>query len=416
MRYFTGVRSAALCALAGLVLVAGGCGRGEDGGGGGGGGESSPGISDSEIKLGASYPLSGPASVYGVIAEGAKARFEVENAKGGVDGRKIELIVLDDAYEPQRAVTNTRKLVEQDQVFALFGSLGTANNLAVWDYVNQQQVPHLFLGTGGSEFGADPGKHPYTIGWQPDYGSEGVAYGEYVKQVKPDAKIAVLVQNDSYGEGMLAGFEKAIEGSGVSIVEKQTYESTDPTVASQMRKLSSTGADVFLNISTPKPAAQSIAFLAKSDWKPLHVISSTSASKTLVFEPVGLAAAKDIVSMRYYKDPGSDLYKDDPAMNEYVDGVKKYSKGDPNDEFVALGWSAAATMIEALKQMQEPTRDSLMDAVKNMDTEIPTLIPGIKVQTSPDDYYPIQSMQIVQFDGEQWQPQGDIIDASTTAE
>jgi branched-chain amino acid transport system substrate-binding protein len=415
MRYLAHLRPAALCALAAFTLLAAGCGREDDGGGGGGGGGSSPGITDKEIKLGSSYPLSGPASAYAVIADGAKARFEAENAKGGVNGRKINLTVLDDGYEPQRAVANVKKLIEQDKVFALFGNLGTANDLATWDYVNQQKVPHLYLGTGGPEFGEDPSKHPYSIGWQPDYRSEGIAYGEYLKRKNAGAKVAVLRQNDAFGDAVFDGFKKATAGSGVKVVSEQSFEVTDATITSQLRKLASSGADTFVDISTPKPGAQAIAFLAKSSWKPLHILGSVAASKNLVFKPVGLENAKGIVSMQYYKDPGSDDFKDDPAMKEYREGVQKYTKADPSDEFVALGWAAASTMVEALKNMKQPTRDSLMDAVKNMDAEIPMLRPGIKVQTSPDDYYPIQSMQIVQFDGEQWRPQGDVIDAAAAA-
>src|SRR3954454_20077230 len=245
MRYLAQLRPTALCALAAFTLLASGCGRADEGGGSNsaGGNASSPGITDKEIKLGASYPLSGPASAYAVIADGAKARFEAENAKGGVNGRKINLTVLDDGYEPQRAVTNTKRLIEQDKVFALFGSLGTANNLAVWDYVNQQKVPHLFLGTGGTQFGEDPAKHPYTMGWQPDYSSEARAYAEYLKESKPNAKVAALYQNDDFGKTLLDSFEKATQGTAIKVTARESYEATDPTITSQMRKLSASGAD-----------------------------------------------------------------------------------------------------------------------------------------------------------------------------
>lgn len=413
MKFTAHIRPAALCALAAMTLLTAGCGgRDDEGSDGDGAGATSPGITETEIKLGASYPLSGPASAYGVIADGAKARFEAANAEGGVNGRKISLKVLDDGYEPQRAVTNTRKLVEVDKVFALFGSLGTANNLAVWDYTNQQKVPHVFLGTGGSEFGEDPKAHPYSIGWQPDYGSEARAYAEYVKGEKPNAKVAVLYQNDDFGKSILEAFEKGVEGSGVQIVAKESYEATDPTITSQMRKLASSGADTFLDATTPKPGAQAIAFIAKSNWKPLHVMGNVSASKNLVFKPVGVENAKGIVSMQYYKDPGSDRFANDAAMKTYKAAVSKYTKADPDDEFAALGWAAASTMVSALKKIENPTREELMNAVKSLDVSIPMLLPGVKVQTSESDYYPIQSLQIVKFDGEQWQPQGEAIDAS----
>src|SRR4051794_16442710 len=230
----------ALIATAAL-LVATACGR-EDSGD-----EQSPGISKDQIKLGGSYPFSGPASAYKSIAEGANAYFDMVNSKGGIDGRKIKFITLDDAYEPPRAVQNARRLVEQEKVFALFNTLGTPNNLAIWDYTNQQKVPHVFVATGASDWGANPDKHPYTIGWQPDYVTEAQTYASYLKQNKPNAKVAVLYQNDGFGKNLLGGFEKAIEGSGIRVVDKKSYEVTDPTVASQIRELAASGADTFLN-------------------------------------------------------------------------------------------------------------------------------------------------------------------------
>jgi branched-chain amino acid transport system substrate-binding protein len=412
------MRFVSMPALLALVIVlASGCGRGDEDGGAGGGSKSaasSPGITDTSIKLGGSYPFSGPASAYASIASGAKARFEAENAKGGVDGRKINFITLDDGYEPQRAVTNARRLVEQEKVFALFNTLGTPNNLAIWDYVNQRKVPHVFVATGASYWGADIAKHPYTIGWQPDYVSEAKGYAEFLKGEKPKAKVAVLYQNDGFGKDLLRGFEKAIKGTDVKIVARESYEVTDPTITSQMRKLAASGGDTFLNITTPKFSAQAIAALAKSDWKPLHILNNVGASKKLVLEPVGLKNAKDVVSMTYFKDPEDPQWADDAAMKEYKAGLKKYEpKADPLDSFCTYGWAAASTMIEALKAMKEPTREALMDAVRNMDVEIPILLPGVKVTTSEDDGYPIQATQIMKFNGENWELQGDVIQSGT---
>ena len=413
------MRFVSMPALLTLVMVlAIGCGRGDEEGGVGGGGKSaaaSPGITDTSIKLGGSYPLSGPASAYASIAAGAEARFEAENAKGGVDGRKISFTTLDDGYEPQRAVTNARRLIERDQVFALFNTLGTPNNLATWDYVNQKKVPHVYLATGASAWGADIDKHPYTIGWQPDYVSEAHTYAEFLKEKKPNAKVAVLYQNDGFGKDLLGGFEKSIAGSAIKVVAKESYEATDPTITSQMRKLGSSGADTFLNITTPKFSAQSIAALAKSDWKPLHILNNVGASKNLVLKPVGLENAKGIYSTAYFKDPEDPKWDDDAAMKEFKAGVKKYEpKANPQETFVAYGWAAASTMIEALKAMKEPTRESLMEAVRNMDVEIPLLLPGIRVKTGEGDGYPIQANQIMRFNGENWELQGDVIDASQT--
>jgi branched-chain amino acid transport system substrate-binding protein len=407
--------SLALFALA--TVLASGCGRSDEDGGVGGGSQTAaaPGVTETSFKLGGSYPFSGPASAYASIASGVKARFAAENAKGGVDGRKIEFVALDDGYEPQRAVTNARRLVEQEKVFALFNTLGTPNNLAIWDYLNQQKVPQLYVATGASAFGADVSAHPFTTGWQPDYVSEAKAYAEFLKSEKPKAKVAVLFQNDGFGKDLLGGFEKAIEGSEIEIVARESYEVTDPTISSQMRKLASSGGDTFLNITTPKFSAQAIAAIAKSDWKPLHILNNVGASKKLVLEPVGLKNAKDIVSMTYFKDPEDPQWADDAAMQEYKAGMKEFEpKADPLEAFCAYGWTAASTMIEALKAMKEPTREALMEAVRNMDVEIPMLLPGVKVTTSgTDDGYPIQATQIMKFNGENWELQGDVIEAGT---
>jgi branched-chain amino acid transport system substrate-binding protein len=410
-----------IVALLGAVLASG-CGRGsEDGGvsaGGGGGADAAPGITEKSIKLGGSYPFSGPASAYASIALGAQARFKAENEQGGVGGRTIEFVTLDDAYEPQRAVTNVRRLVEQDQVFALFNTLGTPNNLAIWDYANSKKVPHVFVATGASNWGADIAAHPYTTGWQPDYVSEANAYAEYLKTEKPGAKVAVLYQNDGFGKDLLGGFEKALEGSDVEVVASESYEVTDPTITSQMRKLAASGADTFLNITTPKFSAQAIAAIAKSDWKPLHILNNVGASKKLVLEPVGLENAEGIVSMAYFKDPEDPQWEADAAMQEYKAGVTKHEpKADPLDTFTTYGWTAASTMIEALKAMKEPTREALMEAVRSMDVEIPMLLPGVRVKMNGEsDTYPIQAAQIMQFDGKNWKLQGEVIESGAANE
>src|SRR5215207_5920704 len=403
-------------ALLAVALLASGCGRSDDesGGGGGGGGGSDPGITDKEIKLGGSYPFSGPASAYRAIADGAKAQFAFVNSKGGVDGRKISFQTLDDAYEPPKAVANARRLVEQEQVFALFNTLGTPNNLAIWDYLNEQKVPQTYVATGASNFGSDVAKHPYTTGWQPNYVTEAKIYADYLKKNKSGAKVAVLYQNDGFGKDLLGGFESGIEGSDIQIVAKESYEVTDPTITSQIRKLAGSGADTFLNITTPKFSALAIATIAKSDWKPLHILNNVGASKTLVLKPVGFENAKGIVSATYFKDPDSPDWADDDAMKEYKENMKKFApRADPNEAFCAYGWTAAATMVEALKNMKEPTRDSLMESVRSMDTEIPLLLPGIDVKMDGEsDGYPIEAMQIMEFDGENWQLKGDVIEAS----
>jgi branched-chain amino acid transport system substrate-binding protein len=397
--------------LAVLALLATACGRGSSGGSGGSGSSGSdPGITATSIKLGGSYPFSGPASAYGTIGVSAKAYFDWLNAKGGINGRKIEFTTLDDGYEPARQLQNDKQLVEQNKVFALFNTLGTANNLAAWDYLNQNKVPQAFVATGASEFGADPSKHPWTIGWQPDYVSEARVYAEYLKKNKPNAKVAVLYQNDAFGKDLLNGFKSAVQGSGVSVTAAESYEVTDPTVDSQVSKLATSKADVFLDITTPKFGAQAIHRLTEVNWKPLHILNNVAASKTLVLKPAGLAASKGIVSVSYFKDPEDPRWANDPAMMEYKAGLKQYApKADVNEPFNVYGWAVANTMAEALKQMKSPTRQALMDTIRNMNLNIPLLLPGVSVQTSPTDGYPIQDMQIMQFDGQHWQLQGNVI-------
>jgi branched-chain amino acid transport system substrate-binding protein len=389
--------------VAAVLLLAAGCGRDE-------GGEKSPGITKTEIKLGGSYPFSGPASAYKSIADGAKAYFDLVNSKGGVNGRKIKFVTLDDAYEPPRAVQNARRLVEEEKVFALFNTLGTPNNLAIWDYTNQKKVPQSFVATGASDWGADPDKHPWTIGWQPDYVTEARTYADYLKENKPNAKVAVLYQNDGFGKNLLGGFEKAIEGSGIKVVAKESYEVTDPTIASQISKLAASGADTFLNVTTPKFSAQAIAAIAKSDWKPLHILNNVGASKTLVLTPAGLDNAKGIISTTYFKDPEDPKWASDGAMREYKATLKRFSpRSNPNDPFHVYGWGAAQTMVTALKNMKEPTREAFMDAARHLDETPPILLPGIDVKTGDGDGYPIEAMQIQRFNGERWDLQGKVV-------
>jgi branched-chain amino acid transport system substrate-binding protein len=403
-----------LTLIAALALVPAACGRDDSGGGGGGGSsaKSDPGITKTSIKLGGSYPFSGPASAYGTIGEGARAYFKFLNAKGGVNGRKVDFMALDDGYEPPKALQNARRLVQQEKVFAMFNTLGTPNNLAIWDFLNQQKVPQLYVATGASAWGADTAKHPYTIGWQPNYVTEATVYADYLKKAKPNAKVAVLYQNDGFGKDLLGGFEKGIAGSGIKIVKKETYNVTDPTVAAQVGRLARSGADTFVNITTPKFSAQAIAAVAKSGWKPLHILNNVGADKNLVLKPVGLGLAKGIVSTAYFKDPQDPQWKDDAAVKEYRDALTKYSpKSDPEDAFNMYGWTVATTMAKALEQMKEPTRAALMDAVRNMSLDQGTLLPGNKVETSPDDGYPLEAMQITKFDGQNWQLQGNLIEA-----
>ena len=400
-----------LLAMAALTFAA--CGRDDDDGDGGGGGGGDPGITDDSIKLGGSYPFSGPASAYRSIEQGAQAYFSFANAKGGVDGRKIDFVTLDDAYEPAKAVQNARRLIQEEQVFALFNTLGTANNVAIWDYANKQEVPQVFVATGASLWGADIAAHPWTIGWQPDYVTESKVYANYLKEEKPNAKVAVLYQNDAFGEDLLNGFKDATKGTDIRVVAEESYEVTDPTVSSQVSKLADSDADTFLNISTPKFGAQAIVAADKLGWKVLHIINNVSASKLLVLQPAGLDKSQGLISTAYFKDPASPDWSDDASMKEFKDALAKYEpRANPEDPNCVYGWAAASTMVKALEGMKEPTRQALMDSVRNLDVEIPTLLPGIDVKTSGEqDGYPIEAMQIQRFEGENWKLQGDVIQA-----
>lgn len=405
------LRSLAALCVAGLALAACGGGRGasDQGGGGAGGEQSSPGITDSKVVLGGSYPLSGPASAYGTIAQAVKACFKKVNDQGGVkmgDGktRTIQFIVYDDGYEPNRAVENARRLVEQDKVFALFDTLGTPNNSAIVGYLNQRQVPHLFLATGASKFGANVDKWPWTIGWQPAYSTEAAIYATYLKKNKPHAKVAILYQNDDFGKDYLDAFEQSIQGSDVKIVARESYQVTDPSVDSQMVNLARSKADVFFNVTTPKFAAQAIKKKDEIGWDALQLLTNVSVSIESVFKPAGLDASQGIVTAAYLKDPSDPRWKDDPGMKQYRADAEKYGDFNIEDPFGVFGFAVCDTMVKVLQDTKEPTRDALMQTVRSMDYENPLALPGVKVTTSADDGFPIESEELDRFKGKTWVP------------
>lgn len=425
-----------LAVLLALLLVAAACGRDDDettsagagggtgatGGGsdgGGAGGEDvkpSPGITDTEITLGGSYPLSGPASAYAVIGSSVTACFDEANANGGVtsaDGktRTVKFTIYDDSYEAAKIVTNAKRLVEQDKVFALFNTLGTPTNTAIFDYMNQQEVPHIYVATGASKWGADVESHPWTIGWQPAYPTESAIYGTFLKEQFPDgASVAVLLQNDDYGKDYLAGFEQAIEGSNIEIVARETYETADPSVDSQVVNLAQSNADVFFNITTPKFAAQAIKAVGQGSWKPLHLLNSVSASIASVLQPAGLENAEDIYTAAYYKEPSDPTWADDEGMKAYKAAAEEYGDFNVDDPFGMFGFAVCQTMIQTLENMEAPTRAALMEAARNLDEENTLLLPGIQVKTGPDDGFPIEAMQLKQFKNGRYESVGEIID------
>ena len=362
------------------------------------------GANDKEIKIGHINPYSGPASAYGTIGKSIAAWFEKVNAEGGINGRKIKFISLDDGYSPPKTVEQARKLVEQEEVLALFNPLGTPPNSAIHKYMNQRKVPQLFVATGATKWG-DPKNFPWTMGWQPNYQSEAKIYAEHILETSPNAKIAVLYQNDDYGKDYLKGFEDGLGARAKTmIVSKQSYEVTDPTIDSQMNSLKASGADTFFNITTPKFAAQAIKKAAEIGWKPTHYLNQVSASVGAVLTPAGLGNSVGIISTQYFKDPTDPQWLNDPAMNEWREFMKKYyPSGDLNDAFNVYGPLVAQTLIQALKQAgNDLTRANVMKQAASLDMTLPLLLPGVNVKTSADDFYPIEREQLVRFDGKAW--------------
>jgi branched-chain amino acid transport system substrate-binding protein len=405
----------AVLALSVLALAVAGCGRSSDSSGGTGGGSDLPGVSGDTIKLGTSVPLSGVASAYSAISKAIKAEFDYQNANGGVNGKKLDLVIYDDAYQPDRAVANAKKLVEQDKVLALFNTLGTANNIAIMKYANAVKVPQLFVATGATDFGKDVKANPWTIGWQPDYQSEAKVYAGFLKKNKPNAKVAVLFQNDSFGADLLNGFKTGIQGSNITIVKEQSYASTDATVASQVKVLAGSGADVFLDITTPKFGAQAIATVAQTTWKPLHILNAVAASKTQVLKPVGYNISQGILTAAYLKAADDPQWNDDAAMKAFKTNIAKYGPGlDVDDPFTVYGWTVAETMVQTLKQAKSLSRQDVMDAARHLNLTPPLALPGVNVKSDGDtDGFPIQALQVAEFKGEIFHLQGDVIDAST---
>ncbi len=362
------------------------------------------GANDKEIKIGHINPYSGPASAYGTIGKSIAAWFEKVNAEGGINGRKIKFISLDDGYSPPKTVEQARKLVEQEEVLALFQPLGTPPNSAIHKYMNQRKVPQLFVATGATKWG-DPKNFPWTMGWQPNYQSEAKIYAEHILETSPNAKIAVLYQNDDYGKDYLKGFEDGLGARAKTmIVSKQSYEVTDPTIDSQMNSLKASGADTFFNITTPKFAAQAIKKAAEIGWKPTHYLNQVSASVGAVLTPAGLGNSVGIISTQYFKDPTDPQWLNDPAMNEWREFMKKYyPSGDLNDAFNVYGPLVAQTLIQALKQAgNDLTRGNVMRQAASLDMTLPLLLPGVNLKTSADDFYPIEREQLVRFDGKAW--------------
>jgi branched-chain amino acid transport system substrate-binding protein len=363
-----------------------------------------PGADDKEIKVGQIGPYSGPASAYGTIGKAIGAYFEKINAEGGINGRKIKYLPQDDGYNPAKTVEMARKLVEEDEVLLVFNSLGTPSNTAIQKYMNTKKVPQLFVATGATKWG-DPKNFPWTMGWQPNYQTEGRIYAQHILETKPNAKIGVLYQNDDYGKDYLKGFEDGLgDKAKTMIISKVTYEVTDPTVDSQMVSLKSSGADTFFNITTPKFAAQAIKKAAEIDWKPTHYLNNVSAQVGATLKPAGLENSVGIITTQYGKDPTDPQWANDKGMLEWRAWMAKYyPSGDVTDASNIYGYAVAMTLVQVLKQCGDNlTRENVMKQAASLDMTLPTALPGINIKTGSDDFYPIEREQLARFDGKTW--------------
>jgi branched-chain amino acid transport system substrate-binding protein len=373
-----------------------------------------PGASDSEIKIGNINPYSGPASAYGMIGRTLAAYFNKINAEGGINGRKITFISYDDGYSPPKTVEQARKLVESDEVLLIFQSLGTAPNIAIQKYMNTKKVPQLFIATGATRFG-DPQNFPWTIGWQPSYQSESRIFAKYLIENHPNGTIGALYQNDDYGKDFLRGMKDGLGGK-LRIISEQSYETSDATLTSQLIILKSSGADIFFDVTTPKFAAQAITKVAELGWKPVHILNSVANSVGAVLKPAGFDNARGILTTAFARDPSDPIWKGDPAFIEWSAFMDKYfPDGDRTSSFTVYGYSTAQTLIQVLRQCGDDLRrENVMKQAASLNNlELPMLLPGIKLTTSANDYFPIEQMQMQRFNGTNWELFGPLLSSNT---
>ena len=369
------------------------------------------GASDTEIKLGNIVPYSGPASAYGAVGKAQAAYFKMINDQGGINGRKINYISYDDAYSPPKAVEQTRKLVESDEVLLIFSALGTPSNTAIQKYLNAKKVPQLFLATGATKWN-DPKNFPWTMGYLPSYQSEGRIYAQYLLKEKPGAKVGVLYQNDDFGKDYLKGLKDGFGDKASAVVIEDSYELTEPTVDSHIVKIKAASPDVVVIFATPKFAAQTIKKIAELGWKPTMIVPGVSVSVGQVLRPAGFENAQGLISAHYAKDATDPQWKDDPGMKAYKEFLAKYvPDGNPADSSLMTGYNIAETMAVLLKQCGDDlTRANVMKQAANLkDVQQSTLLPGVKVNTSPTDFAPIDQMQMMRFEGEAWKLFGEVM-------
>jgi branched-chain amino acid transport system substrate-binding protein len=374
--------------------------------------DNAPGVTDAEIKIGQTMPYSGPASAYGVIGRTEAAYFKMINEQGGINGRKINLVSLDDGYSPPKTVEQVRRLVEQEQVAFLFNTLGTAPNAAIRQYLNDNKVPQLFVSTGASMF-SDPKHFPWTMGFNPNYQTEAHIYGKYILATKPDAKISVLYQNDGFGKDYLIGLKEALGADRAGMIVKEaSYETSEPTIDSQIVTLQGSGADVIVIGATPKFGAQAIRKTFDLGWTPVRIVSNVTSSVNAALKPAGLEKSKGLITATYGKDPTDPRWEDDPGLKAWKDFTTKYmSATEFTDLNAVYGFGAAATMVEVLKQCgNDLSRENIMRQAANIkDLVLPMGLPGAAINTSPDNYSPIRQMQLSMFNGESWELFGGLL-------
>ncbi|WP_420131908.1 ABC transporter substrate-binding protein [Rhodopseudomonas sp.] len=371
-----------------------------------------PGASDSTIRIGNLMPYSGPASAYAIVGRIEQAYFRMINDQGGINGRKIEFVSYDDAYSPAKAVEQTRKLVESDEVLLMFSPMGTPSNVAIQKYLNAKGVPQLFAASGATRFG-DPKAFPWTMGWQPPYQVEGRVYAKYILATKPEGRIAVLYQNDDLGRDLLKGLKDGLRDKTAMIVAEESYEVAEPSADNHIARLKASGADVFVSITTPKFAAQSIRRAAEMAWRPLYIQALVSASIGAVIRPAGLDNAQGLVSAAYNKDAADPQWADDPGMKRFHAFLDAYAPdANRGDNSVAYGYGAAQCLVEVLRRAGDDlSRANVMRAAASLKGYAPdTLLPGITITTAADDFHPIEQLRLMRFSGDHWELFGPVID------